>query len=320
MTAIRQAGKFNENTTLIDIGMQDVHGITAVYLVQGEKKCLIDSGTHKDAPRLVKMLNELGAFPPDIIIATHPHWDHIQGIPWLRQQAALQGKQIEVLASPEAIPLMADASFNDIFHSGSHASIQDVTPVKDGDTIDLGGLTLRIYDIPGHCQGHIAILDEKNRNVFVGDALGDKIGDGLFLPPFMPPTWDPQAFVSSVEKLKQLPYETLCLTHFGCISGSEARTILDESVENCNRWWQWIEKNRDRLSDTGYLLRAMRAEINPIIPTIQPMTPMMSVALGLVTAAGTVLGNKTAILDKLFLGDILHWLGTGYRMYTEKHP
>ena len=303
MSAIRQPGKINENTTLVDIGMEDVYGMTAVYLVRGDRKCLIDGGTRHEAPRLMKMLSELDAFPPDLIVVTHPHWDHAQGIPLLRQAASRQGKQIEVLASGEAIPLLADASFNDVFGGGPYESIQDVTPVKEGDTIDLGGIALRIYEVPGHCQGHIAILDEKNRNIFVGDALGNKLSDDIFLPPFMPPTWDPDAFLSSVNKLKQIPYETLCLAHFGCIGGSEARSILDEAVETCNTWWQFYERHAEGLSDTDYLLQAMRKEINPGIPIIRPMSFRLKVLLSLVTAAGSMMGSKTAIIDKLAFGD-----------------
>jgi len=315
MSAIRQQGRINDNTTLLDIGMLGVYGITAVYLIRGDKKCLIDAGTHPEAPRLVKMLRELDAFPPDFIVVTHPHWDHAQGIPRLRREASGQHKRIEVLASHQAVPLLADRSFNAPFGRGPYESIQDVTAVKEGDTIDLGGITLRIYEVPGHCRGHIAILDEKNRNIFVGDAIGDKMGDHTFLPPFMPPTWNPDAFLSSVNKLKQVAYETLCLAHFGYIYGSEARSILDEAVETSNTWWQLYERHADRLSDTNYLLQAMRKEIKPAIPDIRPTSFRMRVLLGLMTGAGTVLGRKTAIIDKLAFGDYLKWLATGYRTY-----
>jgi hypothetical protein len=44
MSAIRQPGRISENTTLIDIGMYGVAGAAAVYLIEGDKKCLIDGG------------------------------------------------------------------------------------------------------------------------------------------------------------------------------------------------------------------------------------------------------------------------------------
>lgn len=318
MSAIRQQGKINENTTLLDIGLFGVYGIASVYLIRGEKTCLIDTGTSKEAPRLVKLLRELGAFPPNYIVVTHAHYDHAQGVPHLRREAAGENKSIEVLASQQAIPLLADRSFNDPFNKGPYESILDVTPVEEGETIDLGGITLRFYEIPGHCRGHIAILDEKNKTIFVGDALGVKYADHCFLPPFMPPTWDPQAFLSSVNKLKQIPYEAICLGHFGCFSGSEARSILDEAVETYRTWWQLYVKNADRLDDADYLLQAVRKEINPVIPELRPISFGMRVMFGLLSAAGSITGRKTAMIDKLAMGEYLEWLALGYRAYQSR--
>jgi len=318
MSAIREPGKINPNTTLIDIGAE-VKGMTAVYLVQDAKTCLIDGGTKEDAPNIVKQLKALGAFPPDKILITHPHFDHAQGIPILRAEAAELGKEIEVIASQDAIPLLADAAFNDVFGNIPHASITGVTPVKEGDTIDLGGLTLRTYELPGHCQGHIAVLDENNHNIFVGDSIGYKFSDDLFLAAFMPPTWDTAAFMNSVDKLKQVPYETLCLAHFGCIYGSEAREILDQAVEVFNAWWQFYERHADRLDDVDFLLQSMRKEINPGIPKMKIASLKLKLMFGFMNAMGSITGKKTAINDKLTFGELMGWLATGYKMYSAAH-
>jgi glyoxylase-like metal-dependent hydrolase (beta-lactamase superfamily II) len=319
MGAIRTPGTINENTTLIDIGMFNSFGITAVYLVRGEKKCLIDGGTFANAPRLIKKLRELDAFPPDLIIVTHPHWDHMQGIPELRRGAYRQNKTIEVIASHQAVPLLADVSFNACFGVRPYVSLQDVKRAKEGDTIDLGGITLRIYEIPGHCTGHIAILDEKNKNIFVGDALGDKVSDDIFLAPFMPPCWEPDVFLTSVNKLKQIDYASLCLAHFGCVKGSEAKSILAEAVETCNIWWQFYERHAERLGDTDYMLQAMRKEMNLGIPELLPTSLGMRALLGLVMGAGTLLGKKTAILDKLAFSDYIKWLAKGYTTFKSEN-
>ena len=34
----------------------------------------------------------------------------------------------------------------------------EIVPVREGDVIDLGGRPLRIFDLPGHTPGSIAIL------------------------------------------------------------------------------------------------------------------------------------------------------------------
>ena len=40
--------------------------------------------------------------------------------------------------------------------------------MKEGDSISIGDISLRILEVPGHHKDHIAILDEKNGNIFVG--------------------------------------------------------------------------------------------------------------------------------------------------------
>lgn len=316
MSAIREQGKINPNTTLLDIGMQDIHGMTAVYLIRGARTCLIDGGTRQQARRLVRMLIALDSFPPDLVIVTHPHWDHAQGIPFMRREAAARDKSIEVLAGGDAVPLLADASFNAVFNRGPYERVEEVTAVREGDTVDLGGVTLRIYDIPGHCRGHIAILDETNRTIYVGDALGDKVADDIFLPAFMPPDWDPDAFQSSIDKLRGIPYEALCLAHFGCIADEEARTILNEALAVWRVWWQFYERHAEHLDDRGYLLRAMRQELKPGVPPLRPMTAALRLLLPLVNAVGTLTGTRTAIIDRLAFADPLQWLAAGYRAYT----
>jgi hypothetical protein len=106
---------------------------------------------------------------------------------------------------------------------------------------------------------------------------------------------------------------------FGCTGGSEAKSILDEAVDTCNTWWKFYERHADKLSDTDYSLQAMRKELNLGIPILRPATFRLKVLLSLVIAFSSVMGRKTAIIDKLAFGDILGWLATGYRMYTSAH-
>ena len=63
MTAIRKTGKINDNTFLIDIGMMGVAGVTAVYLIEVQKKCLIDGGTKDGSSRIINFLKAQNAFP-----------------------------------------------------------------------------------------------------------------------------------------------------------------------------------------------------------------------------------------------------------------
>jgi glyoxylase-like metal-dependent hydrolase (beta-lactamase superfamily II) len=315
MSAIRQQGRINENTILIDIGLDGVAGAAAVYLIEGDKKCLIDGGTRSEAHALVRTLREMGAFPPDIIILTHSHHDHAQGIPVLQREAARLGKRIEVLASRQAVPLLEDQSWNKVFHEGYYEGIRDVNTVKEGDIVDLGKTTLKIYEIPGHCKDHIAVVDEKCKNIYVGDAIGDKIADQTFLPPFMPPFWDTDTFLSSIDKLKHIDYDTLCLAHFGYIQGDEARWILDEGLHVYEIWWQLFDKNAGKLGDIDYMVRTIFAEINPGIPDIKILSPKLKFLFALLNGWRKLSRKEYLPVGVLLLRGIIKQLADGYKIY-----
>jgi glyoxylase-like metal-dependent hydrolase (beta-lactamase superfamily II) len=204
---------------------------------------------------------------------------------------------VAVLASPKAIPLLADPTYNNILGDGPYESIQAVTPVSDGDMVDLGGIALEILEAAGHSVEHIAVMDQKNRNLLAGDAIGLKLGDDTFLPPFMPPSWDPDAFRSTIDKLKQTDYDSLCLAHYGCIYGGEAKSIPDDALRVTERWWQLFTDNRQRLDDAEYLFELVMNEIGPRIPDLGVLQPATGEASG-----------------ELFLRGLIAKLALGYRL------
>jgi glyoxylase-like metal-dependent hydrolase (beta-lactamase superfamily II) len=315
MMAIRDPIELDPTTTLIDIGDGGVWRKTGVYLIEGDRKCLVDGGTKAEAPRIIRTLKEMGAFPPDIIILTHSHHDHAQGIPVLREAAAREGKTIEVLASSEAIPLLADPSYQEVFGPGPYASIVDATPVDEGDSVNLGNTKLSIYNVPGHIQDHIAILDEASGNIFVGDAIGARFSDGASVPLFFAPFWDTEAFYASVDKLRQITYGALCLAHFGAVRGDEAKTILDDAVSTFERWWRILEKNEDRLDETSHLLDEILERTQFTLPRIETVSPIQGVALRLMVVWNKLVHGKSWSVSRLLLPDAVEDLVRGYRTY-----
>jgi len=292
-TAIRETGKVNENTTLLDINMMGVPGVTGLYLIESGKKCIIDGGTGTESRKIIRQLKDLNFFPPDMIIITHSHWDHTQAIPLMLKKAEREGKNIKIFASEKAIPNLRDQSFNDVFGVGPYTDIEaDINTLKENDTIDLNGITLEIFDVPGHMNDHIAILDTKNKNIFIGDALGDKVGDNFFIPAFMPPYWDKDAFLNSIEKLKKIDFNSISLAHFGYIYGDEAKNILDESVSVFETWWNLYEENVDKLDDIDYMINKIIDE--DILPKI-----------------------ALKKFPEMLVNGVITWLGSGYRIYND---
>ena len=137
-----------------------------------------------------------------------------------------------------------------------------------------------------------------------------------FVPPFFLPFWDPDAYYASIDKLKQIDYDTLCLAHYGYIYGDEAKGILDESVTNYEQWWQLFEKNVDKLDDVDYMVEVVLKEMNPDFPDLEILSLKLKVLFGLMTGWSKLVRKSPQPIGGLLretLGDLI----TAYKTYSE---
>ncbi len=79
--------------------------------------------------------------------------------------------------------------------------------IKEGDEFDLGGITARIVEIPGHTQGSIAVWFPEKRLIVTSD--GANTGTWLFLPE----SASLSDYVSSLHKLDGLDFDYILTGH-----------------------------------------------------------------------------------------------------------
>src|SRR6186713_3253100 len=129
------------------VGAQNI----ASYLIatpQGH--ILIDSGTTEMHDGIVSSIERLGFAVSEvrILLASHAHFDHIEGHALMQRRT---GAQVMAMAG--------DAEALESGHDTSALGAMgwEPTPVsrrlKDGDTVMLGGTTLRAIHAPGHTRG-----------------------------------------------------------------------------------------------------------------------------------------------------------------------
>ncbi len=268
---IRDERWINPNTYLIDAAHEGISRIHAMYLLKSSDggTCLVDAGTKSSASVIYEKLKALDAWPPDKIILTHSHWDHTQGLVYLRKKAAETGDSLKVLASEKAMPYLKDQSFNICFGTDQmpYLNIDDVGGVKDGDVITLGDdFSVTILATPGHMVDHISIYDEKNSTILVGDAIGMKWTPELLISNPNSTFWNEKDYRESIATIKSLNVETIGLTHFGCLVGDDATTFLDESVSIYEKWMDVFERNKDRLDDLPFIVGNLWKEVYPDVP------------------------------------------------------
>jgi len=270
----------------------------------------------KEAKGIIKTLDSMGAFPPDMIILTHSHWDHTQGVPTLCREAEKRGKKITVMASEKAISNLKDQSWNSVFdEKHKFENIINVEPLKDGQIVDLDGLELEVFNFSGHCADDIALWDQKNKTIFLGDSLGYKLEQYLFFPPFMPPFWNKDGFYSAAEKLKKIDYERICLAHFGCIDGKEAKDFPHEAVGAMETWWNiFVESDKmGKLDDKAYMRETIIKKTGMEMPEIEISKASMRFMLSLVNTGKKILGKKPVDVAEVQLDGFINWLVKGYK-------
>ena len=141
-----------------------------------------------DAPEefpIQRALEERG-WGLDLILLTHHHWDHIDGVEPLRE--AYGAKVIGAAADVQRLPKLDLA-------------------VKEGDVIDVLGEPAHVIDVSGHTIGHIALHLPGTGVVFTADSLM-ALGCGRLFEGTPAQMWQ------SLLKLRALPAETLvCSGH-----------------------------------------------------------------------------------------------------------
>ena len=286
-----EPGKINENTYLIDVNMLGMTKITSMFAVKGRKTALVDGGTSSEAQGIIKSLRDFDLLPVDYIIISHSHWDHHQAVPALLEE--MSGKEVELLAHPEAIPLLEDPSkVGYDFGVAPLLPIKGVKPTNEGDVVDLGGVELQVIDTPGHTPDSVSLLDPKNKNIFVSDAVADKTDDTTCLPAIMPPSFNPDTYVSTLEKLKSFDYESMCLGHYGMHYGPDVKEILDEARTMYEQAWKFFDDNVDKLVDLEWITNNMIERFMPNSKTVKRIGIMFAMA-------------------------VVNWAIDGYKMYKK---
>ncbi len=103
--------------------------------------------------------------------------------------------------------------------------------VREGETIDLGGIAVEVLHLPGHSLGHLGLLEPRSGTAIIADAAmgrGFPDLDGRLLSP--PPYLDPTAYRETIARLRELAPRLLGTAHFPTLAAAEAAEFLDRGA------------------------------------------------------------------------------------------
>jgi len=254
---------------MVDTRMGGYDGITAGYLIRGERPCLVETGAAHSAAAVVDTLADLGVGADDLatIVVTHIHLDHAGGVGDLA--AAFPNAQVVVheagarhLADPSRLMASAERVFgpvlDELFGRLRPTDAERITVLSGDDAIDLGsGRRLESFDSPGHARHHVGLLDSVSGDLYTGDAAGvwtPETGD--LRPATPPPEFDLEAALGSLDRMRERTPTRLLFSHFGPVT--DVPTTLDRSVEELRLWVELVRDARAERLDLDHAVARVR--------------------------------------------------------------
>lgn len=185
--------------------------VTALmHLLVGKDSALvIDTGF--GLVNLKEAVNRLTDKPVKVI-NTHGHFDHTHGN-WQFGGAMVSYKDLETISRHDDAAYLYDNFLGNPLTKlmiGKKAVARvcnqpkaDYRPLPESMTLDLGGgRIIRLYEIPGHTPGSIALLDVKYHRLYTGDMF---CSGGVLLQ--LPESTDVETYLQSVRYTRQICQE-----------------------------------------------------------------------------------------------------------------
>jgi len=198
-----------------------------------ERDLLIDSGLG-----VVSLRSAISALAerPVLAVASHTHFDHI-GCHHEFEHRLCHPAEAAVLELPsgantiwtEYRPTMGAAQvISALPYAGfsfEHYSIVPAPPsqlIDEGDELDLGNRTLRVFHMPGHSPGSICLYEKQSATLFTGDTLYD----GVLLDQLS--SSQPELYLETLARLKEIPAETFHCGHYASFGRQRMIQLIEE--------------------------------------------------------------------------------------------
>lgn len=236
---IRKPGKVREG--LWFLGCEE----SGIYLLEGENGCMIVSGGMSYiVPDLLQQFKQFDVNENRInkILILHSHFDHVGIVPFFKRRHPEMNiyaseRAWEILGMEKAILTINEFSRNvakrmkreNIYTTYDLEWRNDVSgqTIREGEQIDLGGLEVAVFEIPGHSSCTLAAYVPQLKVLFPTDGGGIPFNETIVTSGNSNFT----KYQQNLERLKGLEVNYYCADHYGYVVGEEAGEFISKSIE-----------------------------------------------------------------------------------------
>ena len=239
---------------------EDVHFLTdqivnVIFLGKpaSKKWVLVDTGMPKSYKNIVEVAEKRFGKdnPPEAIVLTHGHFDHVGGIVDL-----IHKWKVPVYAHPLETPfLTGKESYPEPDPTVEGGMLAKISAIYPHEPIDISEVIQELpadhtvpflpdwiwIHTPGHSRGHISLFRESDKTLIAGDAFITVRQDSFYKvlfqkmevngpPRYLTPNWD--SAKKSVEKLNAIKPQLAVTGHGPAIEGEELKVGLQYLVDN----------------------------------------------------------------------------------------
>src|SRR6266702_3229282 len=224
---------FDTETHVANVQMFQQEAFGAIYLIDDDRKAIVETGTSWDANRILEAVRSFGLKPADIdaLVVSHIHLDHAGGAGFLLPEMP----RAKVYVHPRGLKHLVDPT-------------KLVASAREA----LGKHTLVFFDSPGHAPHELTILDERNRCVYTGDAAGLYFpGDEILMPVTPAPAFDLEKNLETFRRLLALKPRGLLFSHYG--PHSKPAAAIEAMMAAYPAWARSVRNKLASMGEDGVL-------------------------------------------------------------------
>jgi len=197
------------------------------YFINGQKRILIDPGHVHLSGQMRAHLAALSLGPEDmdLVIVTHGHPDHMEGVQLFSETPAL-------IAFPQ---IELEFIKNQAPHYGQSMGWSDFAPdflLREGD-LNVGDFRFQVIQTPGHSPGSVCLYWPDQKVLFTGDVVFNQGVGRTDLP-----GGDGQLLKQSIRTISRLDVDYLLSGHGDPVAGRDHVNANFSAIERM--WFSYL--------------------------------------------------------------------------------